>query len=367
MLKHCKYTTFGVLITLLVTSNLSGQNLKGTTDQTPVAGQGIKAKIDVLLKKKYQDGKLNGNILVVKNGKTIYEKSFGYANGSKSALLTKKDKFGIGSVYKEFPAVAIMQLYEKKQLKLEDKASQYITDLPDWGAKISIKNLLQYTSGLPKVGWRTLFSSGKSITEKDLFAHIQSIKKLRFEPGSDYLYTNCSPLLLMKVVENIARLTFDQYLTKHILKPFNLPGIVLKNHYPYQDKSSMALPFNSSFVEDKYKMSAKSLLFAATAQSLHQWFRKLSHFEVISERSLRHLAKKYQPAAQFQAPLGNVIYDDKNKEVEHAHHGSNGNYECLVRYFKPADLSIVVLTNQKHRNVHHISQEIYEIINGQKK
>jgi len=256
---------------------------------------------------------------------------------------------------------------KKKQLKLEDKVSQYIPGLPDWGAKISIKNLLQYTSGLPKVGWRALFSSGKSVTEKDLFDYIKSINKLRFKPGSDYLYTNCSPLLLMKVVENIAHLTFDQYLTKHILKPFNLSGIVLKNHYPYQDKSSMAMPFNTSFAEDKYNMSAKSLLFAATAQSLHQWFRQLSHFEVVSEASLKLLAKKFKQTTQFQAPLGNVIFDDQGKEVEHAHHGSNGNYECLVRYFKPKDLSIIILTNQKHRNVHHISQEIYKIVDGQKK
>lgn len=364
MLKYYKKSILGVAMALFITSNLSGQMLKNTKQQKQVGSKEIKVQIDLLLKKKYKEGKLNGNVLVVKNGKVIYEKSFGYANGSKTTLLAKNDKFGIGSVYKEFPAVAIMQLYEKKQLKLEDKISQYIPDLPDWGGKISIKNLLQYTSGLPRVSWRKLYSSGKSLTEKDLFEHIKSVKKLRFEPDSDYLYTNCSPLLLMKVIENISHLTFDQYLTKHILKPFNLSGIVLKNHYPYQDKLSMAMPFNASFVEDKYKLSAKSLLFAASTQGLYQWFRKLSHFEVISESSLRYLAEKYKPAAKFQSPLGRVIFDNKGKELEHAHHGSNGNHECLVRYFKPIDLSIVVLTNQKHRNVHHISKEIYEIVKG---
>lgn len=364
MWKYCKKIAFGIAVALFVTSNSSGQKLKGVKRQISVGNKEVKAQIDLLLKKKHQEGKLNGNVLVVKNGKVIYEKSFGYANGSKTTPLTTNDKFGIGSIYKEFPAVAIMQLYEKKQLKLADKISQYIPDLPDWGGKISIKNLLQYTSGLPRVSWRALFSSGKSITEQDLFAHIQSVKKLRFEPGSDYLYTNFSPLLLMKVIESISNITFDQYLTKYILKPFNLSGIVLKDHYPYQDKLLMAMPFNSSFVEDKYKLSAKSLLFAASAQGLHQWFRKLSHFEVISESSLRYLAKKYKPAAKFQAPLGKVIFDNKGKEIEHAHHGSNGNHECLVRYFKPIDLSIVVLTNQKHRNVHRISQEIYEIVKG---
>lgn len=364
MWKYCKKIAFGVAMVLFITSNSSGQRLQSAKHQVQADNKEAKGQIDLVLKKKYQEGKLNGNVLVIKNGKVIYEKSFGYANGSKNTLLTTNDKFGIGSIYKEFPAVAIMQLYEKKQLKLADKISQYIPDLPDWGGKISIKNLLQYTSGLPKVSWGALFGSGKSITEQDLFAHIQSVKKLRFEPGKDYLYTNFSPLLLMKVIENVAHLTFDQYLTKHILEPFNLSGITLKNHYPYQDKLLMAMPFNSRFVEDKYKLSAKSLLFAASAQGLHQWFRKLSHFEVISESSLRYLAKKYKPAAKYQAPLGKVIFDNKGKEIEHAHHGSNGNYECLVRYFKPIDLSIVVLTNQKHRNVHRISQEIYEIVKG---
>ena len=87
-------------------------------------------QIDTYLSELHHQGKLNGNVLVLKNGKTLYEKSFGYTDGSKSKLLNKDYRFNIGSVYKEFPAVAIMQLQEQNRIQLDDKVSKYITDLP---------------------------------------------------------------------------------------------------------------------------------------------------------------------------------------------------------------------------------------------
>ena len=111
----------------------------------------IKSSIDIFLQEQFKDGKLNGNVLVVKDGKKIYEKSFGYADGSKKTLLDENYRFNIGSIYKEFPAVAIMQLKEKNLLRTDDKISKYLTGLPEWSEKVSIKNLLQYSSGLPTI------------------------------------------------------------------------------------------------------------------------------------------------------------------------------------------------------------------------
>ncbi len=64
--------------------------------------------IDAYMQELAQKGKFNGNVLVVKNGKTIYENSFGFSDGSKTTKLTNAYRFDLGSVYKEFPAVAIM-------------------------------------------------------------------------------------------------------------------------------------------------------------------------------------------------------------------------------------------------------------------
>jgi CubicO group peptidase (beta-lactamase class C family) len=110
-------------------------------------------QIDSLIKTAYELGIFNGNVLVFSKDKTVYEASFGSADAAKKELLTAEFRFNIGSIAKEFNGVAIMMLKEQGKLKLDDKVSKYITNLPAWADKISIKNLLQYTSGLPeKIG-----------------------------------------------------------------------------------------------------------------------------------------------------------------------------------------------------------------------
>ncbi len=121
--------------------------------------------------------------------KTLYEKSFGYTDGSQNTILNKDYRFNIGSTYKEFPAVSIMQLKEKNQINLEDKISKYISGLPNWSEKISIQNLLQYSSGLPTIGWDVYFSKGINVNDNHIIEEIKSVKNLESEPGSDYLYS----------------------------------------------------------------------------------------------------------------------------------------------------------------------------------
>jgi CubicO group peptidase (beta-lactamase class C family) len=322
----------------------------------------LKADLDALLSDLHQKGKFNGNVLVVKNEQTLYKRSFGYADGSKGHLLSSDHKFDIGSIYKEFPAVAIMQLREQNRIDLSDKVAAYLSGFPKWAEAISIENLLQYSSGLPTIDWNQLFQQESSPDETDLLNHIRRIEELEFEPGTDYLYTNCSPILLIKIVESISGQAFEQYLNDHIFGPFHLEDIALQEQFPYPDKTAMAIPFDEHFTEDDHQISVKYLLFTATAKGLYEWFYKLANFEIITEQSFNLLSRKFKAGPEFQAPLGDVAFDKTGSYTEHAHHGSSGNYECFVRHFRQDDLTIVILTNQKHRNVQDISDRIYEMV-----
>ena len=97
-----------------------------------------------------QIGVFNGNVLVSKNNKIIYNASFGFTDATKTNKLTTDFRFNIGSITKEFSAVALLQLKELGKLKLDDKVSKFIPELPKWASNISIKDLLEYTSGIPK-------------------------------------------------------------------------------------------------------------------------------------------------------------------------------------------------------------------------
>lgn len=317
--------------------------------------------IDTYLSELHQTGKLNGNVLVIQGGKTLFEKSFGYTDGTKKTLLNKDYRFNIGSVYKEFPATAIMQLQEENLIRLEDKIAKYLPELPKWSEKVTIKNLLQYSSGLPTIGWDAYFSKGINITDADILNEIQGVQSLVFEPGTDYLYSNSNPILLIQIVEHISQTSFNDYLQENIFNPYSLKNTVIKGQYPYADRALMAIPFNTDFEEDAYELSVKNLLFSSTARDMVNWFEHLGNFEVVSKQSIRILSEVAKVGDNIQAPLGGCVWENDTL-IEHSHHGSTANYECVVRRFKQDRITIVILTNQKHNNVYDISDKIYEII-----
>ncbi|SFC95474.1 CubicO group peptidase, beta-lactamase class C family [Zunongwangia mangrovi] len=320
----------------------------------------LREKIDSILTSKYEKGKLNGNVLVVHKGNELFKKSYGFADADKNQKLNENFRFNIGSIYKEFPAVAIMQLKEKGALTLHDKLSKYVRDLPNWSDNISIIELLQYSSGLPKVNWGGHFSNGEMVTDQIIFNDLKAIETLEFSPGTDYLYSNYNPILLIKIVEEITQQNFTEYAQENLFNPYSLNSSKISDQFPYKDKTLMAIPFDENYEIDNYKISMPTVLFSSTVQDMYKWFKHLDSFDIISKESVKILSKEAKIGHNIQAPLGRFDWND-DLAIEHLHHGSSGNYECVVRRFKQKDLTIVILTNQKHGNVNEISQEIFEL------
>lgn len=354
-----------ILILLLIPFKKSQNDIETKEKETQVKNNPdkLKEEIDSILTSKYENGKLNGNVLVVHKGKEILKKSYGYADADKSQKLNENFRFNIGSVYKEFPAVAIMQLKEKGALTLQDKLSEYITDLPKWSDSISIIQLLQYSGGLPKIKWDLHFSEGKMVTNEIIYDDLKAVKQLEFAPGTDYLYSNYSPILLIKIVEKITGQDFRKYAKENLFDPYGLDQSIISDQFPYKDKTLMAIPFNENYEVDSYKISIPTVLFSSTVNDMYKWFKHLDSYDIISKESVKILSQEAKIGDNIQAPLGRFDWDN-GLAVEHLHHGSSASYECVVRRFKQKDLTIVILTNQKHGNVNEISQEILELFEG---
>lgn len=93
-------------------------------------------KIDSVVKHADSTGIFNGNILVSEDSRIIYEASFGFTDAAQQEKLNKNSRFHLGSITKEFSAVALMQLKEKGKLKQTDEVSKFIPELPAWAMKL---------------------------------------------------------------------------------------------------------------------------------------------------------------------------------------------------------------------------------------
>ena len=128
----------------------------------------------------------------------------------------------------------------------------------------------------------------------------------------------------------------------------------------------MAIPFSSDFEQDEYKINAPTMLLTSTLHDLYQWMENLHSFNIIKKESLIFLTETAKiKDIDMQAPLGNCILNN-DQITEHTHHGSMGNYECLIQHFNLENLSIIILTNQKNSNVFDISADIKKITDNTK-
>ncbi|MFT5884510.1 MAG: CubicO group peptidase (beta-lactamase class C family) [Arcticibacterium sp.] len=289
-----------------------------------------------------QKGELNGNILIQNGKKVIYEHSIGISEGESKKLLQSSDSFNIGSVSKEFPAVAIMQLVEKNKLSVTDPISKFVK-LPHWSNEVCIENLLHYSSGLPRISW------GKSplVNKESLLTELNTIENLNFEPGSDYLYTNYSPFLLTQIIEALDGRSFEQYAQEEILEPVKMGDTFFQNEFPFINTNRMATPFNEAFEADKtpFKIQIPTVLLSTTTSDLNKYLNALHDGEIISQESIHFLGRTADVANDdLQSPLGNLKIEN-GRVKQHWHHGSSGNYECLLSYYSEKRLNIIILTS----------------------
>lgn len=187
-------------------------------------------KLDSLFNSLSTYGQFNGNILVAENGLPIYIKSFGYSNFETKALHTENSIFSLASISKVFTSLAILQLKEKGNLKLDDYIKKHLKDFPY--PDITIRNLLSHTSGLPDL---EIFEEAvtnnpnKIFTNKDVLPLLKVwTNPLENKPYEKWSYSNINYDLLALIVEKITGKTFQEYVRKNIFVPANMQSTFFK-------------------------------------------------------------------------------------------------------------------------------------------
>ena len=182
-------------------------------------------KIDSLFTSWNVSNHPGGSVLVSKDGKTIFSKSYGLANIEYNIPNTNNTLFNIGSISKQFTAMGIVLLEEQNKLSFDDNIRKYIPELPNFSEIITIRHLLHHTSGLRDLhgllglaGWR----SGDLETNDDVYKIIKNQKELNFKPNEEFLYSNTGYILLAKIIENISQLKFDQWMKQNIFQPLGM-------------------------------------------------------------------------------------------------------------------------------------------------
>jgi CubicO group peptidase (beta-lactamase class C family) len=182
-------------------------------------------KIDEVMQQLHKTRGFNGNVLVAKHGKIIYEKAIGWADYLHRDSLKISSKFELASVTKTFTSTGILMLMEQGKLKLDDDVKKFFPDFPYNG--VTIRLLLTHRSGMMNYVYFTddLYRSQhlnqrKGITNAEEMALIAQYKPRPFnKPNARFLYNNSNFMVLGSIIEKVSGQSYADFMQTHIFKP----------------------------------------------------------------------------------------------------------------------------------------------------
>lgn len=224
-----------------------------------------------------------GNVLVARQGKIVFEKSWGLANRETKTPVDNGMKFRLGSMNKMFTAVAVLQLVTQGKLSLDGTVATYLPDYPnkDVATKVTIRELLNHTAGVGDIFGPEFDKHRTELKTIGDYLKLYGARPPEHEPGATDGYDNYGFVLLGAIVEKVSGSDYYQYVRDHIFRPAgmtdtdslpddgSIPG--LTPGYMKKDgafvRNTDTLPYRGSPAGGGYSTLADLLKFAIALQS----------------------------------------------------------------------------------------------------
>ncbi len=182
-------------------------------------------RIDSFILQLHKTRSFNGNVLVAKHGKIIYEKAIGWADYLHRDSLKIGSQFELASLTKTMTSTAVLQLIERGKLNLDDDVKKFFPDFPYDG--VTIRLLLTHRSGMMNYVYFTddlyraqHLDERKGITNAEEMALIAKYKPTRFnKPDARFLYNNSNFMVLGSIIEKVTGESYADYMKQNVFKP----------------------------------------------------------------------------------------------------------------------------------------------------
>ncbi len=331
----------------------------------------VHQKLDSTFQRFNKRHDFHGSVLVAKGGKVVFKKHYGYANFKEKTKIDDNSLFQLASVSKQFTAAAILILKDRNELTLDDKVTRFFPEFPY--AEVTVRHLLNHTSGLPKYFWLAEHKWDKDYAPSNAeMMDMISKEKLNpfFRPGANFDYSNTGYFVLSAIVEKVSGQSFAEFMDREIFKPLNMRQSFvysfgqdsirdgqLSGYRLYRRRWHAAIPgtVNDAVVGDKNIYS--------TTEDLLKWVEGLNSGRLISEESLQEMYTKGSTKYKRKVPygFGFRIKDDGEQKVIY-HNGRWNGFSTSLMQYPEDDLVVITLEHSSYNSMKYLNSRVKGLV-----
>lgn len=287
---------------------------------------------------------------VYEAGKPVYEKGYGMASLEHGVPLSPRSVLSIGSIAKQFTALAITLLVRRGELSLDDPVRDHIPELPEYAAPVTLRHLVHHTSGIRDNV--ALLRAARGQVEADgedvMLSGLRWQKELNFPPGEHWMYSSGGYALLAMVVERVTGESFREFTDREIFAPLGMGDSGFRWPATIHGLASAYAPHG----EEGYRLSIPTHSFAGpaglytTIEDLAKWDRNFYDTEVGGSDGigLMHVPGRLNSGEERAYAAGLELGSYRGLETV-SHSGGDPGYATMMIRFPDQRLSVALLCN----------------------
>lgn len=335
----------------------------------------LENRVDALFDAYTKPGSPGCALGVIREGETVYMRGYGLANlEHEIAIDPQRTVFDIGSTSKQFTAAAILLLVKDGKLSMDDDLRTILPEIPDYGQKITLRDLLHQTSGLRD--FTVLMTMGTGIREvdyrsaDDALALIIRQRALNFAPGSHFMYSNTNYFLLARIVERISGKSFAQFAQERIFAPLGMDQTRIADHFdavvPHLATAYKTTPERGSsvFMTNWEFVGSSSVL--STVADLAKWDRNFYQPVVGGKWMVDQLQSKGKRNDGTELDYAAGLFVNRFGGQNVVFHGGNtAGYSAEFFRVPQKRFSVIVLCNNTNPETPDLSRKVTHLYLGE--
>ncbi len=308
------------------------------------------------------------SIAIAYEGSPVETIALGYENLETQSLVRPDTVFQIGSITKQFTAVAILRLVESGKIALDAQLGSYLPEIQGPARSATVRQLLHHTSGIPSYTdmekWKELMRRDMSPEEVTaLFAN----EPLDFEPGTSFSYSNSGYFLLGRIIEQASGQPYEKFVEEDIIAAAGLRNTSYCSHadlVPHRaagyERSERGFT-NASYLSFSHPYAAGAL--CSTASELAQWQSALQAGSLLSQGSLDVMTRSGLLSDERATNYGfGVFLGTLGTHPRVFHGGSINGFTSILAYYPKDKLTIAVLANTETTIVGALEEELARLV-----